>query len=174
MARMLYGLGALVRETGQALDRLGCSLQGSYAFREQCMCLCLCLCLYLLVCSSCWCLGVGWDGWLVGWLVGLVRGGGGGTRWSFVVLERCLHTCSSVCGGPSNGTHAYGGSLSEPGGGGGVWCHEICTTRAPAKKSSLVLNSKQNKTKPTHSLFYTHTHEKNKKKHTQCLATAPS
>ena len=35
MARMLYSLGSMVRETGQALDRLGCTLQGSFAYREQ-------------------------------------------------------------------------------------------------------------------------------------------
>lgn len=35
MARLLYAVGTMVRETGQALDRLGCSMQGSYAFREQ-------------------------------------------------------------------------------------------------------------------------------------------
>lgn len=32
---MLYRAGALLRESGQALDRLGSVLQGSYAFREQ-------------------------------------------------------------------------------------------------------------------------------------------
>ena len=36
MKRVLYHLGFLVRETGQALDRLGCNLQGSNAYKEQC------------------------------------------------------------------------------------------------------------------------------------------
>ena len=32
----LYRFGFMLRETGQALDRLGSTLQGQYAFREQC------------------------------------------------------------------------------------------------------------------------------------------
>ena len=36
MGRMLYSIGFWVRETGQALDRLGCSLQGNAAFKEEC------------------------------------------------------------------------------------------------------------------------------------------
>jgi hypothetical protein len=32
----LYRLGFLVREAGVALDKLGCMLQGNFAFREQC------------------------------------------------------------------------------------------------------------------------------------------
>ena len=32
----IYRLGFLVRETGAALDKLGCLMQGNYAFREQC------------------------------------------------------------------------------------------------------------------------------------------
>uniref|UniRef100_A0A7S1XG36 Gamma carbonic anhydrase n=1 Tax=Compsopogon caeruleus TaxID=31354 RepID=A0A7S1XG36_9RHOD len=32
---ILYSVGMMVRETGQALDRAGCRLQGKYAFREQ-------------------------------------------------------------------------------------------------------------------------------------------
>eukprot|EP00270_Netrium_digitus_P021815 TRINITY_DN956_c0_g1_i1.p1 TRINITY_DN956_c0_g1~~TRINITY_DN956_c0_g1_i1.p1 ORF type:complete len:274 (-),score=62.36 TRINITY_DN956_c0_g1_i1:199-981(-) len=35
LGRMLYSFGFLVRETGQALDRLGCRIQGNYAFQEQ-------------------------------------------------------------------------------------------------------------------------------------------
>jgi gamma-carbonic anhydrase len=35
MAGVLQKLGFALRETGQALDRLGCLLQGNYAFREQ-------------------------------------------------------------------------------------------------------------------------------------------
>jgi hypothetical protein len=31
----MYRLGFMLRETGQALDRLGSSVQGIYAFREQ-------------------------------------------------------------------------------------------------------------------------------------------
>lgn len=33
--RVAYSMGMLVRETGQALDRLGGSMQGIYAYREQ-------------------------------------------------------------------------------------------------------------------------------------------
>ena len=36
LGRVLHGLGFMVRETGQALDRLGCRLQGINAFKEQC------------------------------------------------------------------------------------------------------------------------------------------
>eukprot|EP00475_Leptophrys_vorax_P022390 TRINITY_DN3047_c0_g2_i1.p1 TRINITY_DN3047_c0_g2~~TRINITY_DN3047_c0_g2_i1.p1 ORF type:complete len:263 (-),score=9.52 TRINITY_DN3047_c0_g2_i1:241-1029(-) len=35
LGRALYNVGFWVRETGQALDRLGCRLQGKYAFREE-------------------------------------------------------------------------------------------------------------------------------------------
>jgi len=35
LSRTFYGLGRILRETGQALDRLGCQLQGNNAFREQ-------------------------------------------------------------------------------------------------------------------------------------------
>eukprot|EP00850_Spirogloea_muscicola_P003833 SM000016S01821 [mRNA] locus=s16:68410:70198:- [translate_table: standard] len=35
LGRVLYTVGMWVRETGQALDRLGCRLQGSTAFKEQ-------------------------------------------------------------------------------------------------------------------------------------------
>lgn len=31
----VYRVGFWIRETGQALDRLGCMLQGNYGFREQ-------------------------------------------------------------------------------------------------------------------------------------------
>lgn len=34
--RAAYSLGMMVRETGQALDRAGSSLQGAYAYTEQC------------------------------------------------------------------------------------------------------------------------------------------
>ncbi|CAI5470413.1 unnamed protein product [Closterium sp. Yama58-4] len=34
-AKALYNVGFWVRETGQALDRLGCRLQGKYAFHEE-------------------------------------------------------------------------------------------------------------------------------------------
>eukprot|EP00271_Cylindrocystis_brebissonii_P009044 TRINITY_DN23647_c0_g1_i1.p1 TRINITY_DN23647_c0_g1~~TRINITY_DN23647_c0_g1_i1.p1 ORF type:complete len:295 (+),score=43.96 TRINITY_DN23647_c0_g1_i1:94-885(+) len=33
--KILYSMGFWVRETGQALDRLGCRMQGKYAFKEQ-------------------------------------------------------------------------------------------------------------------------------------------
>ncbi|EFJ08286.1 hypothetical protein SELMODRAFT_145865 [Selaginella moellendorffii] len=33
--RALYQIGFWIRETGQALDRLGCRIQGNYIFREQ-------------------------------------------------------------------------------------------------------------------------------------------
>lgn len=35
MRRAVYRAGMMIRETGQALDRVGCSLQGSYAYTEQ-------------------------------------------------------------------------------------------------------------------------------------------
>ncbi|KAJ7554883.1 hypothetical protein O6H91_05G014200 [Diphasiastrum complanatum] len=35
LGRVVYRVGFWVRETGQALDRLGCRLQGNYAFQEQ-------------------------------------------------------------------------------------------------------------------------------------------
>jgi len=35
MQRLLYLIGRGVRETGQALDRVGCRLQGNFSFREQ-------------------------------------------------------------------------------------------------------------------------------------------
>ncbi|CAN8251342.1 unnamed protein product [Cochlearia groenlandica] len=35
MGRALYNVGFWIRETGQALDRLGCRLQGKHHFREQ-------------------------------------------------------------------------------------------------------------------------------------------
>jgi hypothetical protein len=34
MSRIMFALGTALRETGQALDRVGCSMQGSSAFRE--------------------------------------------------------------------------------------------------------------------------------------------
>ena len=33
--KTLYYAGRVVRETGQALDRLGCSIQGRLAYKEQ-------------------------------------------------------------------------------------------------------------------------------------------
>lgn len=35
LGRLLYSVGFWVRETGQALDRLGCRMQGQHAFKEQ-------------------------------------------------------------------------------------------------------------------------------------------
>ncbi|CAM6094508.1 unnamed protein product [Calypogeia fissa] len=35
LGKAVYRLGAWVRETGQAIDRLGCRMQGEYAFKEQ-------------------------------------------------------------------------------------------------------------------------------------------
>lgn len=35
MGKALYNVGFWIRETGQALDRLGCRLQGKNHFREQ-------------------------------------------------------------------------------------------------------------------------------------------
>ncbi|KAL0366098.1 UNVERIFIED_CONTAM: Gamma carbonic anhydrase 1, mitochondrial [Sesamum radiatum] len=35
LGRAVYTLGVWVRETGQAMDRLGCRLQGNYYFQEQ-------------------------------------------------------------------------------------------------------------------------------------------
>ena len=34
MSRFMFSIGTALRETGQALDRIGCSMQGSNAFRE--------------------------------------------------------------------------------------------------------------------------------------------
>lgn len=34
--RLFYTVGMWIRETGQAMDRAGCRLQGNYAFTEQC------------------------------------------------------------------------------------------------------------------------------------------
>ena len=34
MSRVMFTLGTMLRETGQVLDRIGCSMQGSNAFRE--------------------------------------------------------------------------------------------------------------------------------------------
>lgn len=36
MRRAAYAAGMMIRETGQALDRAGCRLQGIYAFKEHC------------------------------------------------------------------------------------------------------------------------------------------
>ncbi|KAK4794221.1 hypothetical protein SAY86_012215 [Trapa natans] len=36
LGRAIYTVGFWIRETGQALDRLGCRLQGNYYFHEQC------------------------------------------------------------------------------------------------------------------------------------------
>ena len=36
--RLLRTLGFAIRETGQALDRLGCRLQGAEPFAEECEC----------------------------------------------------------------------------------------------------------------------------------------
>lgn len=36
--KALYRLGFLLRETGQALDTLGCKLQGNYSYLEQRTC----------------------------------------------------------------------------------------------------------------------------------------
>ncbi|XP_073152093.1 gamma carbonic anhydrase 1, mitochondrial [Henckelia pumila] len=35
LGRVVYSLGNWIRETGQAMDRLGCRLQGNYYFQEQ-------------------------------------------------------------------------------------------------------------------------------------------
>mmetsp|Transcript_14855 Transcript_14855/g.58270 ORF Transcript_14855/g.58270 Transcript_14855/m.58270 type:complete len:243 (+) Transcript_14855:83-811(+) len=35
MWKLLFAAGRAVRETGQALDRVGCRIQGSYAYKEQ-------------------------------------------------------------------------------------------------------------------------------------------
>ena len=35
LGRAIYTVGFWIRETGQALDRLGCRLQGKYYFQEQ-------------------------------------------------------------------------------------------------------------------------------------------
>ncbi|RZR87052.1 hypothetical protein BHM03_00014367 [Ensete ventricosum] len=36
LGRGIYAVGCWIRETGQAIDRLGCRLQGNYLFQEQC------------------------------------------------------------------------------------------------------------------------------------------
>ena len=36
LGRVVYSLGKAARETGQALDRLGCRLQGVTGFKEDC------------------------------------------------------------------------------------------------------------------------------------------
>ena len=36
LGRAVYTMGFWIRETGQALDRLGCRLQGNQGFKEQC------------------------------------------------------------------------------------------------------------------------------------------
>ena len=36
LGRAIYTVGFWIRETGQAIDRLGCRLQGNYLFQEQC------------------------------------------------------------------------------------------------------------------------------------------
>jgi hypothetical protein len=33
--RVTYSVGMMIRETGQALDRVGSNLQGIYAYKEQ-------------------------------------------------------------------------------------------------------------------------------------------
>jgi hypothetical protein len=35
LGKAMYAVGFWIRETGQALDRLGCRLQGKYFFHEQ-------------------------------------------------------------------------------------------------------------------------------------------
>ena len=35
LGKAIYTVGFWIRETGQALDRLGCRLQGNYLFQEQ-------------------------------------------------------------------------------------------------------------------------------------------
>lgn len=35
LGKAIYTVGFWIRETGQALDRLGCRLQGNYYFQEQ-------------------------------------------------------------------------------------------------------------------------------------------
>jgi hypothetical protein len=35
LGKAFYAVGFWIRETGQALDRLGCRLQGNYYFHEQ-------------------------------------------------------------------------------------------------------------------------------------------
>ena len=47
MASLLYRFGTGIRETGQALQKLGASLEGNYSFREQCTSLSLSLSLSL-------------------------------------------------------------------------------------------------------------------------------
>ena len=36
MSGLAYSMGFIFRETGRALDRLGCQLQGNTAFMEEC------------------------------------------------------------------------------------------------------------------------------------------
>jgi hypothetical protein len=38
LGRFVYSMAVALRETGQALDRLGARVQGSAAFKEQCKC----------------------------------------------------------------------------------------------------------------------------------------
>ena len=45
LGKAIYTVGFWVRETGQALDRLGSRLQGNYYFQEQCMSVHLYMCL---------------------------------------------------------------------------------------------------------------------------------
>ena len=40
LGKAMYAVGFWIRETGQALDRLGCRLQGKYFFHEQSKCRC--------------------------------------------------------------------------------------------------------------------------------------
>lgn len=35
LGKAIYTVGFWIRETGQAIDRLGCRLQGNYYFQEQ-------------------------------------------------------------------------------------------------------------------------------------------
>ena len=38
MSAILFRLGSSLRETGQALQKLGAQLQGQFGYREQCTC----------------------------------------------------------------------------------------------------------------------------------------
>jgi hypothetical protein len=38
MSALIFRLGSSLRETGQALQKLGAQLQGQYGYREQCTC----------------------------------------------------------------------------------------------------------------------------------------
>jgi len=49
MASLLYRFGTGIRETGQALQKLGASMEGNYSFREQCTSLSLSLSLSLTI-----------------------------------------------------------------------------------------------------------------------------